>query len=872
MYKTEIINFFKKTNWDIINSFEIPGREGKWYSYKNLPLSKITENFLEKATSDGLYLHQVKAIKSFVEGKNVCLTTGTSSGKSLVFYTAAIEIMSKKPDAKVLAIYPLKALGKEQMERWKKNIELAGLNAKVVRIDGDVSISKREETIRKSNVVIATPDIIHAWLLNNLNKKTIKNFLKKVCLIVVDEIHNYTGVFGSNSAYLFRRIRHAFALIRNSPKYVTASATIAKPEEHLEKLIGLNFEIIDEQYDTSPRHRLTMTFVTPPRSDILSAVSEFLDFIATNTEHRFIAFVDSRKQAELTASIVSRFRKKDDRLSQLSKIEALDVLPYRAGYEESDRDTIQKRLSKGSLKGIVSTSALELGIDIPFLSLGILVGVPRSSTSLWQRIGRVGRHCEGHIVIINNRDLHTQAIFQNPRQILNMPYYESSLYLENRRIQYIHTLCLARIGGEHDQLCSVLDPKDETVDFSSPITWPPGFIDLCRKERMGIVDPELRDIKTLANDDPNRVFPLRDVDVQFKIIDKITGSRLGRISYEQLLREAYPGAVYYYATQPYRVCKVNNRYSRTVEVRKEKKHYTTSPIVRPTLVFPNLNGSGVKGTKYGKLILIESELQIRKIITGFKKRRGSQEVTFNYPLNDKFKELPGIYFDKDKFVRIYFSSGVVFSHPFFNSLNSSILEKIANLIFESFLMVIPYERTDLDYTVDKFRANNNSVGILKDEKFICIYDQTYGSLRLSGRLMEREILEKTLKNACKIASEQAERQVILQLLNNLNQHPEVIHIAENSESHIYSNKLIQLIKPNSKGINIKRQDEFLVEEIVFVELGDTKQLCYAGKYLSEEKTSKYSLGRSVVPVENIKPIPGVSELGLYDVEKGKFVS
>ncbi|MCD6298239.1 MAG: hypothetical protein J7M30_13920 [Deltaproteobacteria bacterium] len=265
----------------------------------------------------------------------------------------------------------------------------------------------------------------------------------------------------------------------------------------------------------------TVRLVEPPDTkDLLSILSEFMEFIAKNTEHRFISFVDSRKQVEYITSITSRSKLKDDDQDsfEYDHLQKLSILPYRAGYEANDRNTIQKRLSEGTLSGVVSTSALELGIDIPFLTLGILFGVPHSATSFYQRIGRIGRHSKGEIIVINKGDIYSENIFRNPKQLLNMPLSEGTLYVENRRMQYIHALCLARQGGEHDQIYSFINGNcNKKVSFESSINWPAGFLELCESERIGVIPTELQNMKAEAGDDPNHTFPLRDVDVQFSV-------------------------------------------------------------------------------------------------------------------------------------------------------------------------------------------------------------------------------------------------------------------------------------------------------------------------------------------------------------------
>lgn len=190
-----------------------------------------------------------------------------------------------------------------------------------------------------------------------------------------------------------------------------------------------------------------------------------------------------------------------------------------------------------------------------------------------------------------------EAIFRDPHLILERPFAESALYLENPRIQYIHALCLARAGGEHDQVTASVGNGGP---FDSPVEWPDGFLDLCRRERIGELTVEFQSMKAESGDEPNRVFPLRDVESQFQVRIKQgpEDHPLGSLSYRQALREAYPGALYYYATHPLRVYRITQQ-SRQVLVRPEKR-YTTKPKVLPTLVFPNLSrGNVFRGASWG---------------------------------------------------------------------------------------------------------------------------------------------------------------------------------------------------------------------------------------------------------------------------------
>lgn len=227
------LDSLEDNGWQVVYKHLIPSRSKEVYNIDDLELSEFNKRYLNTSFPEGLYKHQKEALKRFISGQNVCITSGTASGKSLIFYLGAIEKISADPDAKVIAIYPLKALGREQEERWIQALRAAGLTYAVGRIDGQVDTNRRLPILDNSQIVIFTPDIIHAWLLSNLSQKSVIKFLKKVSLIIVDEVHIYSGVFGSNSAFLFRRLQHIMKLLNNSPSYICASATIANPENHL---------------------------------------------------------------------------------------------------------------------------------------------------------------------------------------------------------------------------------------------------------------------------------------------------------------------------------------------------------------------------------------------------------------------------------------------------------------------------------------------------------------------------------------------------------------------------------------------------------------------------------------------------------------
>jgi DEAD/DEAH box helicase domain-containing protein len=870
-----IERFLQENGWSFVDELTIPPRKEGLSEFDDLGLSMATLQTLQKIYPKGIYSHQKNALKNILAGENVCLTTGTASGKSLVFYAAALEHLVRKSAARIIAMYPLKALGKEQEERWVQFMRTAGLKVNVGRIDGQVPMMSRLPLIKNSQILIVTPDIIHAWFTYSLNERAVVKFLADTALIIVDEAHNYTGVFGSNSAFLFRRMQHVMNLMNTSCQYISASATIANPEKHLANLFGLSFTLIEPDADTSPKKEVRVKFLNPPAvDDLLTSLPKLMELIVKETDDRFIAFVDSRKQTEYITTIAARsvaYEDDEEEVLVNNLIKKLHVLPYRAGYEEHDRSAIQERLTDGTLTGVVSTSALELGIDIPSLTLGILIGVPRSSTSFYQRIGRIGRHQNGVVLIVNTGDMFNENIFTNPKQLLEMPSSESALYLENPRIQYIHALCLARIDGEHDRVSGLLRVPKST-EFRSNIAWPRGFIDLCNAERAGVISTEFQNMKAQAGDDPNHAYPLRDVELQFQVKRKKgpTEESRGSLSYGQLMREAYPGAVYYYATRPYRVYRVST-HKRLVEVREEKK-YTTKPRMMPTLVFPNLAPGNVFSCKrYGDVAIAECNLQIREAILGFKERRGPNENSYDYPLDQS----GGIFFDQPRFTRNFFTTGVVLSHPSLNNPNVK-TETIANLLYEVFLIIIPFERRDIQFAADKHRIQQGPFAI--DDRFLCIYDQTYGSLRLSGRIMEEDIISQVvskLEALLKIAKEDGTLEKNFMTAKAID---DIVESFSGSGTE-YSfgsvtglptgtPNLVKVLKPGTKGLDVtKDNEEFFIEKVFY---SPTMQgVAYRGKHISENN-ARYADVLISIPSKSLVEIPGESEFCLYDLETGEI--
>jgi DEAD/DEAH box helicase domain-containing protein len=714
--------------YSIVHRDVLAERASETLSIDDLNLSIGAKNYLNTAVGGEIYRHQHKALELLRTNKeevnNVCLATSTSSGKSLVFYAQAIEILSKNPTAKIIAIYPLKALGYQQEEKWNQAFQMSGLNLKAGRIDGTVGANQRNAILNSCNVVVVTPDVVHSWFLSNLSQKTVKTFFRNLALVVLDEVHVYRGVFGSNSAYLFRRINFACENLKlansNPVQYLCASATVSNPQEFLKSLIGLNFEIVDYEYESSPKHQIDVILLdAPDGGDPYFRMANFINQVSRIENNRTITFVDNRKAVGQIAVIANQ-------------LEQNQVYPYRSGYESNDRIQIQQNLAAGTLNGVISTSALEMGIDIGHLNIGILYGVPSSQTSFMQRIGRIGRHQPGFVFVINDKSIRSERIFRNPQNLFNIPLADTALYLDNEFIQYIHALCLVGLQGTAE--ASALGNQDLE---NSEVAFPDGFITLCNRVKNSNEPPHLKILSPTGTEVPQLTFPLRDIEKQFKLELEEGRDRtsLGDLTKSQQMREAYPGAVYFHMLSRYRVSAIGN----SIITLRNEGHYTTRPILQ-VLPYPNIQDGLISGKNFSNTAVLECHLDVYEKIFGYYQKIGSQdEKAFNYPNQ---------YFNGRAYSRRIVTTGVLISRGPLTRITSTVkIEAIANIFFNVFLTNIPFEPQDLNFCIGSFNALNNGGLFSSGDNYICIFDKTYGSLRLTSRLMYQDILLASLNSA-----------------------------------------------------------------------------------------------------------------------------
>lgn len=696
-------------DFPLVEKIDLPSR-----NERRLPIPSAFRhgklgNFLAAIdnTGKGLWRHQSLALEHAAAGKNVVLSTGTASGKSLIFQAASLRLILEDPEARILVFYPLKALAADQMASWKQAIEDVGLARETMGlIHGGIRLDDRIEIIEKARIVLMTPDVCHAWFMRQVSVPGIRRFLASLRLLVIDEAHVLEAVFGSNVAYLLRRLQAARFLsahnrILPSLQIIAASATIATPATHLESLTGVSFTMIDEKDDGSSSYERSLMHISVPDA-AMDVVGNILNSLLDNSHQgSFIAFVDSRQGVE---RIVDRL--KDD-----------GVRPYRSGYEESDRADIERSLQKGQLRGVVSTSALELGINIPHFSVGLNIGVPNSRKAFRQRVGRIGRSQPGLFAVLAN----PQAFRRHGSTFEDYWWGSvepSHLYLKNRFMQFMHARCLS---DELDALGA--RPTHPPVN----VIWPESFEKTYGFARPGGARPrEFDPISLVGGDEPHLNYPLRNIgEISFKLqeFQGTSGDGIGTISLSQAIREAYPDGVYLHLARRYRVIEWrNSAFERFIRLAKTKAPPVTRPLIQ-TYVNAAVDEQGIVDGRYKESnggFLCECELQVTERVVGY-----SQGKT-NRLYKNLRQENPRL----TTKTRDFRTTGIVLriDRPWIREkdLKVRIASALKDLVIREY-SVSPQDINCVATNIALIRNGTRSA--ISDA--VVIYDGTYGSLRLT---------------------------------------------------------------------------------------------------------------------------------------------
>ncbi|MDM7925516.1 MAG: DEAD/DEAH box helicase [bacterium] len=334
-----------------------------------------------------LYSHQAEAIRHILDRRHTVVVTPTASGKTLCYNLPVLQSVLADPESRALYLFPTKALSQDQVDELHGLIEPTGADIKTFTFDGDTPASARKAVRSAGHIVVTNPDMLHQGILPH-HTGWVKLF-ENLRFVVVDEVHFYRGGFGSHLANVLRRLKRICAFYGSRPLFIGCSATIANPKELFEKLIEEEAVLVDR--NGAPRGEKHFIFYNPPvvnaelgirRSSIKEAQSVAKRFLASGVQT--IVFVRSRLRVEILLTYLKE-------TFQSLKRSADKVRGYRGGYLPNLRREIERGLRDGSIQCVVSTNALELGIDIGQLSASIMAGYPGTIASTWQQAGRSGR-------------------------------------------------------------------------------------------------------------------------------------------------------------------------------------------------------------------------------------------------------------------------------------------------------------------------------------------------------------------------------------------------------------------------------------------------------------------------------------------------
>ena len=381
-----------------------------------------------------LWLHQVEAIEHLRRGHHVVVATGTGSGKSLCYQLPLAEaLLDPIRPSTALVIGPTKALAHDQI-RSLGAYDFPGVRAAVY--DGDASPNERTYARNQANVVFTNPEMLHGGLLPNHARWA--PFLMRLRLVVIDEMHVFRGVFGTHLAHVLRRLRRLCEHHGTHPAFVLCSATIGDPATLAQALCGAAVETVTN--DTAAKGARTIALLQPPTDPLsgsrFSANSEtaLLTAALVRADHRVIAFCRGRRATEVVAAEVQR------RAPSRAQL----VRAYRAGYLADERREIEDALANGDLRAVVTTSALELGVDIGSLDACVINGFPGTIASTWQQIGRVGRNGQPSLaVVVAGDDQLDQWLVRHPRALFERPPERAVINTTNPFIARPHLACAA---------------------------------------------------------------------------------------------------------------------------------------------------------------------------------------------------------------------------------------------------------------------------------------------------------------------------------------------------------------------------------------------------------------------------------------------
>jgi DEAD/DEAH box helicase domain-containing protein len=587
-----------KTSEIITAVHHVPAKEAEWVPMPGWIRPEVAEAYRKKGIEQ-LYSHQAEAAERVHRGDNIVMVTPTASGKTLCYNLPILNSIIDNPDTRALYIFPTKALAQDQL------FELQDLGGKlgdtfgVFTYDGDTPSDARQAIRQRGHIVLTNPDMLHTGILPHHTKWT--RLFENLQYIVIDELHTYRGVFGSHLANILRRLKRITRFYGANPQFIFCSATIANPGELASRLIDAPVVVLDS--NGAPAGERHFLFYNPPmvnkflgirRSYINETWRIARGFIHHNLQT--MVFTNSRLHTE----IILTYLKQDNPIPPGSPE---IVRGYRGGYLPTERRDIERGLREGEIRAVVSTNALELGIDIGSLDVVIMAGYPGTIASTWQRAGRAGRRKSGScaVLVASSRPL-DQYIIKHPEYFFSGTPEHAYIQPDNLEILVNHLKCAAF-----------------ELPLESGETF--GSVDLgllCeRLTEAGYLHPSGDFWYWTQESYPADAISLRAVSSDnFVIVDETDRPEvIGEVDFTSALTTVHPKAIYIHNAQQYHVERMDFD-QRKAYVKRVAVDYFTQAIsytqVKRLKVDEESTVAGPAMKSYG-------DVQIRSQVVGFKK-------------------------------------------------------------------------------------------------------------------------------------------------------------------------------------------------------------------------------------------------------------
>lgn len=555
------------------------------------PLDQSVKSALANINITKLYSHQAESLTSFRKGENVVVATPTASGKSLIYNLALVELLSQEGAGHGLYLFPLKALAQDQYQAFVTlNQELPKeLQLEAAVYDGDTSPSQRRR-IKENlpNVIISNPDMLHLGFLPFHQQW--ESFFRHLRLVVIDEIHTYRGIFGSHVVQVLRRLQRVCRLYGSEPRYILLSATIENARDFASRLTGLEFRAVEE--NGAPQAARHFFFINPDISAATVAARLFVKALQSNL--KTIAFTQARKLTEIMHMNVA----------EAAPEIASKVSSYRAGFLAEERRDIEKGLASGSVAGVISTSALEMGIDIGGLDVCILVGYPGTIINTWQRSGRVGRgRSDSLVILIAQPDALDQYFMRHPEDFFHRPFEAAVVDPNNSEVLDAHLPCAAAEiplhgsddlysnGGLLASRAPVLEAKGALLRSAEGNTW------------------------YAARQRPQRLVDIRSVGEGYVILDGSTEKAIGKNDGVRVFKECHKGAIYLHRGRQHLVTQLDLKRKNVFAKPTKVRYYTRALSEKETEIL-----SVEQSRPVANFIVRLGRVRVTEQVVGYEKR------------------------------------------------------------------------------------------------------------------------------------------------------------------------------------------------------------------------------------------------------------